>query len=372
MLGTPAYMSPEQFRGQPLGPAADLFSWAGTMAFAATGKPPFGEDTAAAVLTRVLHQPPDMSGFGDPLSRVVLDCLAKDPARRPSVEQVTAHLLRRRPAPPSFVLPPSLAGAAAGPTPETGLRTIVPPGTQTTVYERPGDPVALVGYTQTGLTNDNSESYLRTAKGGAFKQHGAAMEALLSPDRRYVVTRPTVFDSDDYDSLVITEQATGRRFTVRTTKSPLSAEVRGWSRDSSKVLVNFYEPGTDGEDVPYAGFGVLDVATQRFEPVRKPQVRFPDTPFSWDQDKGLINGSEKSLQFFDTDGRKVREFGEVGTLPRDATDVFSPSGQAFVTNCPGTDYYAHCLWDTRTGELVRKLADLDEYDRFAPVYARVR
>uniref|UniRef100_UPI0013B3CBC5 serine/threonine-protein kinase n=1 Tax=Nonomuraea lactucae TaxID=2249762 RepID=UPI0013B3CBC5 len=93
-VGTPAYMPPEQIMGHPGGPAADLFSWAGTMVFAASGQAPFGSDTMPAVINRVLNQPPDVRMLEGPLRDVVLACLAKDPAQRPAAEQVIMRLLQ--------------------------------------------------------------------------------------------------------------------------------------------------------------------------------------------------------------------------------------------------------------------------------------
>ncbi len=45
VVGTPAYMAPEQLNGQQVTPAVDVFAWASTMVFAATGAPPFGQDS---------------------------------------------------------------------------------------------------------------------------------------------------------------------------------------------------------------------------------------------------------------------------------------------------------------------------------------
>ncbi|MFG3435723.1 protein kinase [Nonomuraea sp. NPDC047897] len=93
-VGTPAYMPPEQIMGHQVGPAADLFSWAGTMVFAASGHAPFGSDTMPAVINRVLNQQPDVGVLDGALRDVVLTCLAKDPAQRPTAEQVIMRLLQ--------------------------------------------------------------------------------------------------------------------------------------------------------------------------------------------------------------------------------------------------------------------------------------
>ncbi len=52
--GTPPYMAPEQLGGVHGSAAADVFSWAATMVYAAIGEPPFGTDTVAAVFSRIL------------------------------------------------------------------------------------------------------------------------------------------------------------------------------------------------------------------------------------------------------------------------------------------------------------------------------
>ncbi|MFC7584678.1 serine/threonine-protein kinase [Nonomuraea antimicrobica] len=63
LSGTPPYMAPEQLKGDHGSPAADVFAWAATMVYAATGRAPFGSDTVAAVFQRILTQEPDLSGI---------------------------------------------------------------------------------------------------------------------------------------------------------------------------------------------------------------------------------------------------------------------------------------------------------------------
>ncbi|MGN9785170.1 serine/threonine-protein kinase [Nonomuraea sp. ZG12] len=88
MVGTPPYMSPEQLSGEQVGPPSDVFSWAVTMMFAATGRPVFGEDTMPAIFNRVLTFHPDLSPLPQHLRGVVGACLSKQAENRPSASDV--------------------------------------------------------------------------------------------------------------------------------------------------------------------------------------------------------------------------------------------------------------------------------------------
>ncbi|MBT2229775.1 serine/threonine protein kinase [Nonomuraea sp. NEAU-A123] len=93
LAGTPPYMAPEQFGDGPVGAAGDVFAWGSTMAYAATGRPPFGGDTIAAVAYRILQAEPDLGDLPEPLRAIVARCLAKDPAARPTARDVLLELL---------------------------------------------------------------------------------------------------------------------------------------------------------------------------------------------------------------------------------------------------------------------------------------
>ncbi|TDB96725.1 serine/threonine protein kinase [Micromonospora fluostatini] len=93
VVGTTAYMAPERFRNDGVGPACDVFAWAATIAFAAGGRPPFGNDSLFAVMHRVVNEPPDLPPLPPDLDDLVRQCLAKDPADRPEAEHVLMRLL---------------------------------------------------------------------------------------------------------------------------------------------------------------------------------------------------------------------------------------------------------------------------------------
>jgi hypothetical protein len=101
VFGTPGFMSPEQAEGAHVGPASDVFSLGSVLAYAATGAPPFGNGTAAAVLYRVVSVQPDLSGIPGSLREVVASCLAKNPAERPSLPGLQATISRAAPPAPS-------------------------------------------------------------------------------------------------------------------------------------------------------------------------------------------------------------------------------------------------------------------------------
>ena len=92
-LGTPAFMAPEQARGEPVTPATDVFAWGGVLVYAGTGRFPFGTGPSPALLFRTVNEPPDLEGFEPSLRPLVEDAMRKNPAERPTPEQLYSRLL---------------------------------------------------------------------------------------------------------------------------------------------------------------------------------------------------------------------------------------------------------------------------------------
>ncbi|NUP22082.1 MAG: ABC transporter substrate-binding protein [Streptomyces sp.] len=93
VVGTPGFLPPEQAQGtRELAASGDIFSLGCVLAFAATGRPPFGTGSLDALLYRTVHDAPDLEGVPRPLAEVVHDCLEKDPHLRPTAEALSRAL----------------------------------------------------------------------------------------------------------------------------------------------------------------------------------------------------------------------------------------------------------------------------------------
>ncbi|GAA3378874.1 serine/threonine-protein kinase [Streptomyces racemochromogenes] len=86
--GTPGYTAPEVLLGGEAAAAADVFALGATLAYAATGRPPFGTGVASTVGYRAVHEPVDVAGVEPGLAALIEACVAKDPAARPDPAEV--------------------------------------------------------------------------------------------------------------------------------------------------------------------------------------------------------------------------------------------------------------------------------------------
>jgi eukaryotic-like serine/threonine-protein kinase len=87
-IGSPPFMAPEQVQGDQLTAATDVFALGALAVYAATGRPPFGGGGDAAVMYRVLHFEPDLTGVPGQLEGLSRACLALDPRARPTPARV--------------------------------------------------------------------------------------------------------------------------------------------------------------------------------------------------------------------------------------------------------------------------------------------
>jgi serine/threonine protein kinase len=92
VVGSPGFMSPEQAEGHEVGPPSDVFSLGGVLTFAGTGQGPFGTGPTAALLYRIVHNPPTTEGLPEQVRLLAERCLRKAPRERPTSAQILAEL----------------------------------------------------------------------------------------------------------------------------------------------------------------------------------------------------------------------------------------------------------------------------------------
>ncbi|MBD0838704.1 serine/threonine-protein kinase [Streptomyces sp. TRM68416] len=93
LVGSPGFMAPEQVRGDRITPACDVFCLGSVLAYAATGRLPFGTESSGvhALMFRIAQEEPDLTGVPEGIADLVRDCLRKDPAARPGLDRILAR-----------------------------------------------------------------------------------------------------------------------------------------------------------------------------------------------------------------------------------------------------------------------------------------
>ena len=98
VVGTPAFLSPEQLDDGAVGPESDIFSLGSVLAFAASGRMPFDGQTFKATSYAIVNKLPNLRAVVGPMLDVITACLAKDPRSRPTAADLLTYLYRTRPA----------------------------------------------------------------------------------------------------------------------------------------------------------------------------------------------------------------------------------------------------------------------------------
>ncbi|AXK37015.1 serine/threonine protein kinase [Streptomyces armeniacus] len=116
VIGSPGFLAPEQAqaRAGKVGPPSDVFSLGCVLAYAATGRLPFGAGTVAGALFRTVHEEPELDGAPPALLPLLRDCLTKVPEHRPGTAAVREALAYGQPdGPADGWLPVPLPGIIA-------------------------------------------------------------------------------------------------------------------------------------------------------------------------------------------------------------------------------------------------------------------
>ncbi|HEV2254096.1 MAG TPA: serine/threonine-protein kinase [Streptosporangiaceae bacterium] len=197
-VGSAGYMAPEQIMGRA-GTAADLFSWAVTVAYAASGQAPFGGGTSEAILYRILHGTPDTAAVPDSLRPQVTAALSKDPHDRPAAAELLSQLTRTAVVPAAGADNPTQTILAQTWRPPTAPRETAAPPTPPPVASAPPTPppVAPSWTAPTQGTPSQPGSFWATTPGPDVPSRGASSRAVPPRD-----APPSGWPAqpDDYDT----------------------------------------------------------------------------------------------------------------------------------------------------------------------------
>jgi eukaryotic-like serine/threonine-protein kinase len=287
VVGTLAYMSPEQVNGQLLDARSDIFSFGALLYEMVSGERAFSGTTAGQVMSAVLRDDPPP--LREPtLEPIVRTCLAKDPDQRyRTMDDVRAALeqiaLRRNE-------PPAIADVASGdrqPLPAGVARVRV---SRIATFLAAALLVAAVGFTWWRVAHRAENAPLEMS----FRQItslGNVVDAALSPDGRSLTF---VTDTQGDRRLLMRDVAGGP--TIELARGPgLTFPV--WTRDGAEI---HYASTTGGFLVARLGGA--------------PRKSFGFRPFMWSPDGSQVATSSVSAPVFSilgADGHRIGDFRRV-------------------------------------------------------------
>ncbi|MFD9355795.1 bifunctional serine/threonine-protein kinase/ABC transporter substrate-binding protein [Streptomyces sp. NPDC060031] len=171
VIGTPGFLPPEQAGGQGAEPAGDVFSLGCLLAYAATGRLPFGTGAVDAVLYRTVHDEPDLGPevLADAeLAALLRTCLAKHPDVRPTAHELDEALTEDTPDTGTDWLPDPVVATIA----ERAAALLALPGIEETVADPDASPAPGAG--------PSRRRFLALASGGAVLAAGGGIAAWLA------------------------------------------------------------------------------------------------------------------------------------------------------------------------------------------------
>ena len=185
MVGSAGFMAPEQVTGRA-GQAADIFAWAVTIAYAASGQPPFGTGESLAIVYRILHGSPDIAAVPPILQPLVMSALAKDPQLRPTAHELLDQLTDpdAREARPARAV---LAYTWPSTQPHVGQPVLSAPVLGAPIVSQPGTSES---YTSESYTGEPRTGEARASKARASKARASRADRARRPPNGSLLFQP--------------------------------------------------------------------------------------------------------------------------------------------------------------------------------------
>ena len=325
VIGTAAYMSPEQVRGEAVDARSDIFSLGAVLYEMLAARPAFARATAADTTAAILKEDPPASAVAPALDRIISRCLEKArEARFQSARDLAFALEETTAATSPIVIPPWLWRAAAG---IVALGILVAAG----IYWRPRTTDVTI-----------ADNPLPGAQFSLFTNwEGAEEGAEISPDGKLVAF---LSDLEGKYDLWVSQVGTGIYHNLTRNLPPLASSgfiVRklGFTADSSEIWFN---PG-DGKPlllVPWAG--------------GEPRPFLPagaNTP-AWSSEGAIVYvhkpNRDDPIYLVDRSGADARQIFPPGPL-KNLNPVWAPDGQwiYFVRGAEPQDEAEMDVWRLR-------------------------
>jgi eukaryotic-like serine/threonine-protein kinase len=238
ILGTVAYMSPEQAEGKPLDARTDIFSLGALLYEISTGNRAFPGDSQASVFASVLKEdppPPEdvRSGMPPELGRVIMRCLRKDPARRvQSMADLRAALEELKDELSSGKLGSGAVGSSSRPTPAAQ------PSRRVSLARMIGLAVLIIGVPAAGYVfwqstqTPSARENVQLLPVPLTTYPGSETNASFSPDGNQIAF---AWDGEKQDNPDIYVKLVGPGTALRLTTSPLTDAYPRWSPDGRQI-----------------------------------------------------------------------------------------------------------------------------------------